>query len=542
MTYDANRYPPFAVTADLVVFTLRAGALCALLIRRGAAPYAGKLALPGGFTHVNEDLETAAYRELQEEVNVGRGEVVLEQLKTYGAPARDPRMRVVSVAWLALGANLPEPRAGSDAAEAFWMPVAEALRRPMQLAFDHAQILGDGLERARSKIEYSTLATAFCSREFTVGELREVYEALWSVELDPRNFHRKVTGADGFLTETGERTTPAVGRPAMLYRAGPAEQLNPPILRAGPVGDTAEPPVAANCALSITRCPDVDAAREQKGHPCRKIVSLQSATASDWQVPEAWAGNLEAGRIAFISSNPSLSEAGDSQSGAVAEEYPRGDWADEDIADFVMHRFDPARMFATPDGHFHLHDGSLSPKAVTFWAGVRNRAGEIYGRPANPVDDYVMTEVVHCKSKDQKWVKEAASNCADRHLDHILALSPAPLIVILGKMARELLVPRWDLGPEFGTAATAGKNEWANLQVRNVGGRDRVIAFLWHPSGMTAPKTFAKAYPTQLSQLQELVAGRIAPKAFKRDGTEDAAIFNDATMAGVREASRKSTS
>jgi 8-oxo-dGTP diphosphatase len=232
MTYDASRFPPFAVTADLVVLTLRDGELLALLISRGAEPYAGKLALPGGFTHVDEDIETAAYRELKEEVDVGRRDVVLEQLRTYGAPGRDPRMRVVSVAWLALGANLPEPTAGSDAADAFWMSVRKALRRPKELAFDHAQILRDGLDRARAKLEYSTLATAFCPKKFTVGELREVYEAVWGTELDPRNFHRKVTGAEGFLIETGERTTRAGGRPAMLYRAGPAEQLHPPILRA----------------------------------------------------------------------------------------------------------------------------------------------------------------------------------------------------------------------------------------------------------------------------------------------------------------------
>jgi 8-oxo-dGTP diphosphatase len=141
-------------------------------------------------------------------------------------------MRVVSVAWLALGADLPEPAAGSDAADAFWMPVSKALRRPKELAFDHAQILRDGLERARNKLEYSTLATAFCPREFTVGELRDVYEAVWDLKLDPRNFHRKVTAGD-FLIETGERTTRGGGRPAMLYRAGPAEQLYPPILRTG---------------------------------------------------------------------------------------------------------------------------------------------------------------------------------------------------------------------------------------------------------------------------------------------------------------------
>ena len=231
MTYDPTAYPRFAVTADLVVLTLRDGELCALLIRRGVEPYAGKLALPGGFTGPDEDIEAAAYRELQEEVGIGPEDVVLEQLKTYGAPQRDPRMRVVTVAWLALGANLPEPTAGSDAAKAFWMPVRKALRRPKELAFDHAQILHDGLDRARAKLEYSTLATAFCPTEFTVGELREVYEAVWGLQLDPRNFHRKVTGAEGFLIATGERTTRAGGRPAMLYRAGKADQLYPPILR-----------------------------------------------------------------------------------------------------------------------------------------------------------------------------------------------------------------------------------------------------------------------------------------------------------------------
>lgn len=99
------------------------------------------------------------------------------------------------------------------------------------LAFDHAQILSDGVERARSKIEYSSLATAFCPTEFTVGELRRVYEAVWGVALDPRNFHRKVTGTPGFLVPTGGTTTRQGGRPAQLFRAGGATLLNPPMLR-----------------------------------------------------------------------------------------------------------------------------------------------------------------------------------------------------------------------------------------------------------------------------------------------------------------------
>ena len=119
-----------------------------------------------------EDIEAAAYRELEEEAGVGPEDVVLEQLRTYGRPDRDPRGRVVTVAWLAMGANLPDPSAGSDAAEAMWVPVDEALAGGESLAFDHEDILRDGVERARAKLEYSGLGAAFCGAEFTVAELR----------------------------------------------------------------------------------------------------------------------------------------------------------------------------------------------------------------------------------------------------------------------------------------------------------------------------------------------------------------------------------
>jgi 8-oxo-dGTP diphosphatase len=220
----------FSVTVDLVVFTIRDDALCVLLVRRGGPPHRGRWALPGGFVHEDEDLEAAAWRELAEETGLDELPVHLEQLATYGAPRRDPRGRVVSVAHLALAAGLPEPAAGTDAAAARWLPVAE-LAGGGRLAFDHDRILADGLERARAKLEYSPLATAFCPPEFTVGELRRVYEAVWGVELDPRNFHRKVTGTPGFLVPTGRRTTRGGGRPALLYRRGSTELLNPPITR-----------------------------------------------------------------------------------------------------------------------------------------------------------------------------------------------------------------------------------------------------------------------------------------------------------------------
>jgi 8-oxo-dGTP diphosphatase len=219
----------FAVTVDLVVFTIRAEQLCVLAVKRAGPPYKGRWALPGGFVEEDEDLVDAALRELAEETGLAELPVHLEQLATYGAPRRDPRQRVVSVAHLALAAELPDPAAGSDAAAARWHPVDELLG--MRLAFDHNRILEDGLERARAKLEYSPLATAFCGREFTVAELRLVYEVVWGVELDPRNFHRKVTGSPGFLVPTGRSTTRNTGRPAQLYRRGSAEILNPPITR-----------------------------------------------------------------------------------------------------------------------------------------------------------------------------------------------------------------------------------------------------------------------------------------------------------------------
>jgi 8-oxo-dGTP diphosphatase len=228
---DPAAHPPFAVTVDLVVLTIRREALCALVVRRGTRPFQGRQALPGGFVRVAEDLETAARRELREETGLADVPGHLEQLASYGDPGRDPRMRVVSVAHLALAPDLPDPQAGSDAAEACWLPVAVLLADPPGLAFDHHRILVDGVERARAKLEYTPLATAFCPAEFTVHELRRVYEIVWGVALDPRNFHRKVTGTPGFLAPTGRTTTRGGGRPAQLYRRGEIPLLNPPMLR-----------------------------------------------------------------------------------------------------------------------------------------------------------------------------------------------------------------------------------------------------------------------------------------------------------------------
>jgi 8-oxo-dGTP diphosphatase len=222
--------PTAAVAVDLVILTIRDDALCALVVRRGIPPYKGKWALPGGFVLDSETLDEAARRELAEETGLIALPVHLEQLASYGDPRRDPRGRVVSVAYLALGPDLPDPVAGSDASAARWTQVSE-VSAGGRLAFDHARILADGVERARGKLEYSPLASSFCAEEFTVNELRRVYEIVWGTELDPRNFHRKVTSADGFLEPTGRSTNRQGGRPAQLYRAGPATLLQPPMQR-----------------------------------------------------------------------------------------------------------------------------------------------------------------------------------------------------------------------------------------------------------------------------------------------------------------------
>ncbi|MFD8704989.1 NUDIX domain-containing protein [Kitasatospora sp. NPDC059648] len=287
--YDPRAYAPIAVTVDVVALTLRAGRLHVLLVERGAPPFQGCWALPGGFLRAGEEgLDEAAARELAEETGLqGAAEAEaalcrlhLEQLGTYGAPERDPRMHVVSVAYLAFAPDLPDPRAGTDAAAAAWHPVADldlaprstdrtratgvpadthgggvgghtgprpSAPRPIPLAFDHARIVADGLDRVRAKLEYSPLATAFLPHDFTIPDLRAVYEAVWDEKLHPGNFHRKVLSVPGFVESTGsttERGGARGGPRARTYHAGDARLLHPALLRpareepaeAGPTG------------------------------------------------------------------------------------------------------------------------------------------------------------------------------------------------------------------------------------------------------------------------------------------------------------------
>jgi 8-oxo-dGTP diphosphatase len=234
-SYNKYAHEPFAVTVDIVLLTVRRGRFSVLLIQRGGHPFRGSWALPGGFVRPDEDLEEAARRELEEETTLSAH---LEQLGTYGERWRDPRMRVVSTAYVAFAPDLDPPEAGTDAAAADFWPVAGlGTEGGPKLAFDHARIIADAVERARAKLEYTTLATAFLDEPFTLSQLRAIYEEVWSQPVDASNFRRKVLRQKGFVIPVGESAGPQGaqgGRPAELYRRGSAGMLWPPLRRHEP--------------------------------------------------------------------------------------------------------------------------------------------------------------------------------------------------------------------------------------------------------------------------------------------------------------------
>lgn len=226
--YDVTKYERPSVTVDVVIFSLIDARVVApssglsglqlsvLLIRRKAAPFAGRWAIPGGFVHMDESLEAAALRELQEET--GMTDVYLEQLYTFGDPQRDPRTRVITVAYFALvpANTAARHRPGSDAAETGWFFVHDL----PELAFDHGEVLDYALKRLRYKLEYTLVGFELLPDEFTLTELQQAYELILGEALDKRNFRRKILSAD-VVEETGGRRTDGEGRPATLYRYRP---------------------------------------------------------------------------------------------------------------------------------------------------------------------------------------------------------------------------------------------------------------------------------------------------------------------------------
>jgi 8-oxo-dGTP diphosphatase len=230
--YDPSQFPAFAVTVDVVILTMSGGTLHVLLVRRGEAPFSGMWAIPGGFKRPTETLDEAARRELVEETGVDVA-TLLTQFGAYGDPERDPRMNVVTVAYLAVLRDVGDVVAGTDAADAALTPVSDVLNGKLDLAFDHLRIVRDAIERVRVELEVSGIATAFVGTTFTMAELRAVYEAIWGVQLDAANFRRTIVAEDGWVIPTGRRARPgpAGGRPAELYRAGGAWSHGGPIHR-----------------------------------------------------------------------------------------------------------------------------------------------------------------------------------------------------------------------------------------------------------------------------------------------------------------------
>jgi 8-oxo-dGTP diphosphatase len=219
--YDPSQFPAFAVTVDVVILTMSDSRLRVLLVRRGVAPFQGMWAIPGGFKRPAETLDEAAQRELAEETGVD-GTQVLTQFRAYGDPERDPRMNVVTVAYLAVLRDVGGVVAGTDASHAALTPVSDVLEGKIELAFDHERIVRDAVERVRVDLELRGIATAFVGPTFTLAELRAVYEAVWGVHLDSANFRRSLLSESGWVIPTGRRARPGSsgGKPAELYRAG----------------------------------------------------------------------------------------------------------------------------------------------------------------------------------------------------------------------------------------------------------------------------------------------------------------------------------
>lgn len=215
--YDPGKWERPSVTVDVVILSLQDGDLKVLLIKRRHWPYEGYWAIPGGFIEMRESLEESARRELEEETGVR--DLYMEQLYTFGDPGRDPRTRVITVAYLALvDYQQLHPQAADDAGDVGWFSMYDL----PPLAFDHAKILDYTLQRLRGKLEYTTIGFQFLPEKFTLSELQTVYQTILgeSRKLDKRNFRKKIVST-GILEPTGEYKMEGTHRPARLYRFNP---------------------------------------------------------------------------------------------------------------------------------------------------------------------------------------------------------------------------------------------------------------------------------------------------------------------------------
>jgi len=276
-------------------------------------------------------------------------------------------------------------------------------------------------------------------------------------------------------------------------------------------------------ALSVARCSELarvgKETEESRQHPCRKIVDSQDAFAGSFQVPEAWAGNLASARIVFLSSNPAISVGNPAarwRAKRVAEKYPTVDWQDSDIADFMIHRFEPEHGWVLNRRHRKVEtaDGPVWGTPEPYWGWVEQQTYALLGSGAPWYEQAVMTEVVHCKSNGEEGVAQAAPLCAKKHMDRILAASPAGLVVVVGSKAAQTLKLAYPAAfrqrPLFGQYTEHGApDEQQNLFQMVLGGKSRLICFLKHPSAHGAKASLASSYPEVLDRLRLAAKGTL---------------------------------
>ena len=252
--------------------------------------------------------------------------------------------------------------------------------------------------------------------------------------------------------------------------------------------------------IKVARCELILRADREDAHPCHAVVGSQGGTdENDRQVPEPWAGNLQGSRLVFLSSNPSISQPGPGGPLA-AEDYPCASSSDTRIIEFLGRRFDeslPAPF--VKNGRYLQQNGHYAQRPVKFWISVQRRAEELLGPTADPAANYVMTEVVHCKSKNEVGVSQAAETCTKRYLNDTLALTNAPILAVVGKKSHDCL----------NNALGLGLPEPPYITVRELGGKVRHLMFIWHPAGFKGPKTIAGLHgDEELERLRNLLQGQ----------------------------------
>jgi hypothetical protein len=270
-------------------------------------------------------------------------------------------------------------------------------------------------------------------------------------------------------------------------------------------------------ALSVARCDEVAAANDPhfgEKHPCHKIVRSQDRHPGPFQVPEAWAGNLAQARVVFLSSNPAIS-AGDPTAKLpakrFAEKYPTTEWADAEIADFMINRFSPEHVWVSDRRHRKVDEAQLAGGPVwgskeRYWGWIEKQTNALLGSDVPWYESAVMTEVVHCKSGNEQGVHEAAALCSTKHMGRILEATPAKLVVVVGGKAAGALraahPAAFEDKPLFGKHGTDGlPDPKQNIFELPIGGRDRLVCFIKHPSAFGGSAHLKNAYPMDFDRL-----------------------------------------